>query len=806
MSLNVGQIIDEYRIMAELGSGGNGIVYKAQSLKQQQIVALKIPWKERVKKNPSLVDIFLRETSALARLEHPHIARYYTAGTYSFSEEGQPFSLPYAVMELVEGIPFSDFNRGSLRRIVTIMQKVVDAVAYAHGKGVVHRDLKPSNIIVVPRDNPKILDFGLAQLMDEIATSSGIFEGSPSYAAPEQFKGEVCDERTDIWTLGTILYELLAGQPPFIPEHYEQLTEMQKIFAIQEQAINKRPTPPSRYNHEVDSYLDQVCLKALAKDPKDRYQSAEEMVVVLKNWGRINRDIWAEKARRAMKVSRFLPLFLGVSWLNKAYRYLEKGLGYYQAGSMIKEDLLKLLAQRGIDNVAIIELTLPEDLTPPKWQQLQQAIEEMARLKCDYLIPIERIVSGIYRGEELPHQVLAVYKIPQGQDLRSQIGRVDGETTTDLAYKIVKLVNLLKQKDIEVALPEPQEIFIAPTQIVGIGWPFRQEKSANALNIASLLYYILCGYKMQMEGPDLAKVPDNLRDVIKYAVDGRISTPQEFIDAMERRQQALNILEAGVLDRPFCFPCGEYSLNKSLRIEKNGHLILEQKTTLQMEVGVKIECYGQITVNGDWDGEQGSVRFVPVKIKQGWGGIHIWASSEQTQEFAGCVFEGGRGTIQEDGSICGGAISIEGGSLKIKGALFRDNKVEASGGAIYLGGQGPVSAELNDIVFTGNNAAYNGGAIAIDTVGQCVLEQCRFIGNRSGEEGGGVYSKGIGKDQVAEVILNKCRFEDNRSSASGGALSANTYSLISSQECQYDSNIADDSGGAIVTIGKEEEV
>ncbi|NUM33784.1 MAG: protein kinase [Candidatus Brocadiae bacterium] len=807
MTIKVGQIIDGYRILSELGRGGNGIVYKAQSLDDQKVLALKTPLKERIKKDPRLASNFLRETSAIARLEHSNIAAYYKAGTYRFEENGEQIVIPYITMEFIEGTPFAELTKISLRKIVLLMQKVVEAVSYAHGKGVIHRDLKPTNIILDKENNPKVLDFGLAKMLDEITTSCGFFEGSPSFAAPEQFKGENCDERTDIWTLGSILYFLITGRPPFVPEHIQELNQMQQVFAIQEMVLNQKPAKPSRWNAQCDSYLDEICLKALSKEAKDRYQNADDMVSALGQWGKINRDKWAEKAQGAVKWSKLLPCFFKNSKINQAYKFLEKGLTFAPASPPIKEKLLELLQLQGITNVALVEIPIPDNMNPKDWEWMYSAIQTSLEIKESFLIPIKKIVLGVASKEDIPHQMIAIYEKPQGQTLQSQIGQITPEIALDLAHKLMEVISLYQKKGFPCSLPELSEIFISPIQIIPTGWPYRKEKQVNALNMASLLYYSLTGFPLQIDAPELQKLPEKFRDPISYvlAKDSSVKTAQEFLDALERNHEAHKILNSGVLDRPFEFPAGEYCLNNPLRIEKNGHLKLSGHTVFQISPNCSIQCYGQITAKGIWDEEnsKGSICFLPASPKEGWGGIHFFSDNPKSQFFEGCLFEEGRGFSSQGGTSSGGAIHIEAGKLVIKKSCFRENKADGDAGAIYACGL-DIEVELEEVIFADNKSERYGGAIVLNSEGKVTLSKCRLEDNRSKEDGGAIYAKGDSPAEIAEISMKDCVLAGNRSQINGGAVMLSFHSRLKGENNHWDTNVADDSGGAVFLIGKSE--
>lgn len=224
---------------------------------------------------------FLREARAISALSHPHIATIYD---YGETPEGQPF----IIMELVGGAPLSELLHGSgvtLVRAVEIIEGVAEALGAAHVRGIIHRDIKPSNIVLNERGEVKVLDFGLAKQLNEehshsgadpdartllsTRTQSGIVVGTPLYLSPEQATGASIDTRSDLFTLGALLYECITGRPAFSGS---------SVMEIGAQVIHVNPPPPSTINRRVPKELDRITLKALAKKPEARYQTADEML------------------------------------------------------------------------------------------------------------------------------------------------------------------------------------------------------------------------------------------------------------------------------------------------------------------------------------------------------------------------------------------------------------------------------------------------------------------------------------------------------------------------------------------------
>jgi len=271
----IGQIISHYRILSQIGEGGMGIVYAAEDTLLGRCVAVKIP--HATPDDQYFRARFLREARAISAIGHPHIATIHDFGE---TPDGRPF----IVMELVKGLSLSEMLRQgtlTLGSAIEIISDVAAALAEAHRHGIVHRDIKPSNVMINERNAVKVLDFGLAKQMDEFRESadteaqtvvesptlSGSVVGTPLYLSPEQASAAPVDGRSDIFSLGALLYECIAGRSAFAGAN---------VIAIGAQVLHVNPPPPSQFNPRVPSELDRVTLKALAKRPADRYQTAKE--------------------------------------------------------------------------------------------------------------------------------------------------------------------------------------------------------------------------------------------------------------------------------------------------------------------------------------------------------------------------------------------------------------------------------------------------------------------------------------------------------------------------------------------------
>lgn len=310
--------IGPYRLLRPLGRGGMGTVWLAERIDGafSRTVALKLPHMSLLE--PGLARRFERERDILAALEHPHIARLYDAGV---TEDGQP----YLALEHVDGVPITthcDQAGLGLRQRIGLFIQVLQAVQFAHARLVVHRDLKPSNIFVTPEGQVRLLDFGIATLLDDseqprdqAPTEWSHAPMTPDYASPEQIAHQPIGTASDVYSLGVVFYELVTGQRPY------RLARDSR-GALEEAILGTDPTKPSRMpttegaaalrgahlsglRRQLRGDLDNISLKALRKDPAERYPSAEAFEQDLVRWIR-NEPVLAHPSRATYRAAKFI--------------------------------------------------------------------------------------------------------------------------------------------------------------------------------------------------------------------------------------------------------------------------------------------------------------------------------------------------------------------------------------------------------------------------------------------------------------------------------------------------------------------
>jgi len=284
----VSQTISHYRVLQKLGEGGMGIIYKAEDLKLKRLIALKV-LPESFTKDGDSKQRFINEAQAASSLQHNNIC---TIHEIDETPDGQLF----IAMDYYEGETLKSKiskKQLSIDEIINIAKQIAEGLHKAHEKGIIHRDIKPANIFITEEAIVKILDFGLAKKVDQTQfTKTGMKFGTTNYMSPEQIKGEKVDHKTDIWSLGVLLYEMLTGKPPFHAD-YEQTT----IYLI----LNEEPEDVSDYRADVPEKLLNILMKSIAKYKNDRY---EDLTVMLEDLRKVTSKIEIESVEFELPAPR----------------------------------------------------------------------------------------------------------------------------------------------------------------------------------------------------------------------------------------------------------------------------------------------------------------------------------------------------------------------------------------------------------------------------------------------------------------------------------------------------------------------
>jgi serine/threonine-protein kinase len=373
--------LPRYEIQGRLGEGSTAVIYRAWDRDLKRPVALKL-LSPKSGLSPTARERFRREAQVSAGLSHPNLVHLYDAG----EEKGQL----YLVMELVDGRPLGELLKDpawTLEGKIRLLEKSARGIAEAHRKGIVHRDLKPSNILVTAEGEPKVADFGLAHVLDSKIelTKTGSMLGTPLYMSPEQVQGRVREvsPRTDVYALGAILYEMVAGQPP----HPGDTT-----MEVYEKIVREEPLPPRKVNAEVPLDLETIALKALSKEPARRYSSALELAEDLERYLR-------KEPIQARPVSR-----LGRLWL-KAVRsraLLLPSLVALLVGAWATASLL--LRPAGSLRASPPLMGAPEYWVSPEGSDVNPGTQELPfreisrAIECAGAGSVIQIQDGTYRG------------------------------------------------------------------------------------------------------------------------------------------------------------------------------------------------------------------------------------------------------------------------------------------------------------------------------------------------------------------------------------------------------------------------
>lgn len=417
----IGRILDgRYEILERIGSGGMSVVYKALCHRLNRYDAIKI-LRDDLSADGESRERFQAESQAIAMLSHPNIVSVYDVGHLDDME--------YIVMELVDGITLKQYmqKKGALswKETLHFSIQIAKALAHAHEKGIIHRDIKPQNIMLLKDGTIKVADFGIAELQSSLSGSSDQAVGSVHYMAPEQAKGAVADARSDIYSLGVVMYEMLTGALPYTGDTPEEI-------AIKH--INGNPVQPHELAEDVPVKLEEITLRAMSSDLQSRYQSADEMladleefrkdqaaaearltiapdVVPIRERGGMPREQYKQRKKRSRKVTIlsgvFGVLLLIIGLFAFLWSFWLKGL--FTEGEQIKvpsfvgqncEDVMNDQQYKGIYNFTV-KIQIDQDHEQNTiLGQSPEAGKEMSLV--DEGINVELTISSGYTSVQIP--------------------------------------------------------------------------------------------------------------------------------------------------------------------------------------------------------------------------------------------------------------------------------------------------------------------------------------------------------------------------------------------------------------------
>jgi len=314
----IGGILSNYKLVEVLGSGGMSIVYLGKDIQNGALAAVKVLKKQYTQDKEHINRFFTREIQATKDLNHKNIVKL-----INYGHKGDIY---YLIYEYVKGRSLDKFlsqNKNiSISNIENIFLQILTGLSHAHNKGIIHRDIKPQNILITSQGIIKITDFGIAKALSSVTiTQTGMFIGSPGYISPEQAEGKKVDNRSDIYSLGVLLFELLTGVLPF---------KSDTPWGIVHKHIYDRPPDISRLNKGIPPYLDYIVSRCLAKNPSNRFNSVSDIAMIISNKSFTSQTIIKPKSKKSLNNLRTQDTDNKIVVKNQADSMIRFGFSYAQ--------------------------------------------------------------------------------------------------------------------------------------------------------------------------------------------------------------------------------------------------------------------------------------------------------------------------------------------------------------------------------------------------------------------------------------------------------------------------------------------